>query len=56
MKQEEDEDELVMNLFREITKLFPERRKIKTDLISFKYAPKLVMLMLWYGVSQFYDN
>ena len=54
MKQEEDQR--VRNLFREITKLLPERSKIKTDLLYFKYAPILVMLMRWYGVSQFYDN
>ena len=55
MKQEEEEQR-VRNLFIEITKLLPERRKIKTDLFYFKYAPILVMLMRWYGVSQFYDN
>ena len=33
MKQEEDEDERVRNLFREITKLLPERRKIKIVLL-----------------------
>lgn len=56
MKQEEDEEQRVRNLFIEITKLLPERSKIKTDLLYFKYAPILVMLMRWYGVSQFYDN
>lgn len=45
MRKEEDEDQRVRNLFREITKLLPERSKIKTDL-----------LFRWYSVSQFYDN
>lgn len=40
----------------DITKLLPERSKIKTDLLYFKYAPILVMLFRWYSVSQFYDN
>ena len=31
MRKEEDEDQRVRNLFREITKLLPERSKIKTD-------------------------
>lgn len=56
MRQEEDEDQRVRKLIGEITKLLPERSKIKTDLLYFKYAPILVMLMRWYGVSQFYDN
>ena len=56
MKQDEDEDLRVKKLIGEITKLLPERSKIKTDLLYFKYAPILVMLMRWYGVSQFYDN
>lgn len=56
MRKEEDEDQRVRNLFREITKLLPERSKIKTDLLYFKYAPILVMLFRWYSVSQFYDN
>lgn len=43
-------------MFGEIVKLIPERSKIKTDLLYFKYAPILVMLMRWYGVSQFYSN
>lgn len=43
MRKEEDEDQRVRNLFREITKLLPERSKIKTDLLYFKYAPILVM-------------
>lgn len=50
MKQEEDEEQRVRNLFIEITKLLPGRRKIKTDLFYFKYAPILVMLMRWYQV------
>lgn len=54
MKQEEEEEQRVRNLFIEITKLLPERRKIKTDLFYFKYAPILVMLMQWYGVSKFW--
>ena len=56
MRKEEDEDLRVKKLIGEITKLLPERSKIKTDLLYFKYAPILVMLMRWYGVSQFYDN
>lgn len=56
MRKEEDEDQRVRNLFREITKLLPERSKIKTDLLYFKYAPILVMLFRWYSVSQFYDS
>lgn len=56
MRQEEDEDQRVRNLFREITKLLPERSKIKTDLLYFKYATILVMLFRWYVISQFYDN
>ena len=56
MKQDEDEDQRVKKLIGEITKLLPERSKIKTDLLYFKYVPILVMLMRWYGVSQFYDN
>lgn len=54
--RQEDEDQRVRKLIGEITKLLPERSKIKTDLFYFKYAPILVMLMRWYGVSQFYDN
>lgn len=54
MRQEEDEDLRVKKLIGEITKLLPERSKIKTDLLYFKYAPILVMLMRWYGVSQFW--
>lgn len=56
MKQDEDEDQRVKKLIGEITKLLPERSKIKTDLLYFKYVPILVMLMRWYGVSQFYGN
>lgn len=56
MKQDDDEDQRVRKLIGEIIKLFPERSKIKTDLLYFKYAPILVMLIRWYGVSQFYDN
>lgn len=56
MKQDDDEDQRVRKLIGEITKLLPERSKIKTDLLYFKYAPILVMLIRWYGVSQFYDN
>lgn len=55
-EKDEDEDLRVKKLIGEITKLLPERSKIKTDLLYFKYAPILVMLMRWYGVSQFYDN
>lgn len=55
-KKDEGEDLRVKKLIGEITKLLPERSKIKTDLLYFKYAPILVMLMRWYGVSQFYDN
>lgn len=52
-----DENEQRVNrMFGEIVKLIPERSKIKTDLLYFKYAPILVMLMRWYGVSQFYSN
>lgn len=54
MRQEEDEDLRVKKLIGEITKLITERSKIKTDLLYFKYAPILVMLMRWYGVSQFW--
>ena len=54
---DKDENEQRVNrMFGEIVKLFPERSKIKTDLLYFKYAPILVMLMRWYGVSQFYSN
>lgn len=56
MKKDEDEDLRVKKLIGEITKLLPERSKIKTDLFYFKYAPILVMLFRWYGISQFYDN
>ena len=56
MKQDEDKDQRVKKLIGEITKLLPERSKIKTDLLYFKYAPILVMLFRWYGISQFYDN
>lgn len=55
MKQDDD-DQRVKKLIGEIIKLLPERSKIKTDLLYFKYAPILVMLTRWYGVSQFYDN
>lgn len=55
MKQDDD-DQRVKKLIGEIVKLLPERSKIKTDLLYFKYAPILVMLIRWYGVSQFYDN
>lgn len=56
MKQDDDDDKRVRKLIGEIIKLFPERSKIKTDLLYFKYAPILVMFIRWYGVSQFYDN
>ena len=56
MNQEEDEDRRVRELAEEMVKLIPDRRKIKTDLLYFKYAPILVMLIRWYGVSQFYGN
>lgn len=55
MKQDDD-DQRVEKLIGEIIKLFPERSKIKTDLLYFKYAPILVMLIRWYGVFQFYDD
>ena len=55
MKQGDD-DQRVGKLIGEIVKLLPERSKIKTDLLYFKYAPILVMLTRWYVVSQFYDN
>ena len=55
MKQDDD-DQRVKKLIGEIVKFLPERSKIKTDLLYFKYAPILVMLTRWYGVSQFYDN
>lgn len=45
MRKEEDEDQRVRNLFREITKLLPERSKIKTDLLYFKYAPSCLKKM-----------
>jgi hypothetical protein len=41
MKQDDDEDQRVRKLIGEIIKLFPERSKIKTDLLYFKYAPIL---------------
>ena len=53
---QDDDDQRVKKLIGEIVKLLPERSKIKTDLLYFKYAPILVMLTRWYGVSQFYDN
>lgn len=52
----DENDQRVSRMFGEIVKLIPERSKIKTDLLYFKYAPILVMLFRWYGVSQFYDN
>lgn len=52
----DENDQRVNRMFGEIVKLIPERSKIKTDLLYFKYAPILVMLFRWYGVSQFYDN
>lgn len=55
MKQDDDYQR-VKKLIGEIVKLLPDRSKIKTDLLYFKYAPILVMLIRWYGVSQFYDN
>lgn len=51
-----ENDQRVSRMFGEIVKLIPERSKIKTDLLYFKYAPILVMLFRWYGISQFYDN
>lgn len=56
MNQEEDEDRRVRELAGEIVKLIPDRRKIKTDLLYFKYAPILVMFIRWYGIFQFYGN
>ena len=53
---QDDDDQRVGKLIGEIVKLLPERSKIKTDLLYFKYAPILVMLTRWYVVSQFYDN
>ena len=53
---QDDDDQRVKKLIGEIVKFLPERSKIKTDLLYFKYAPILVMLTRWYGVSQFYDN
>lgn len=52
----DENEQRVSRMFGEIVKLIPERSKIKTDLLYFKYAPILVMLMRWYGVSQFYSN
>lgn len=54
--KKDDDDQRVKKLIGEIVKLLPERSKIKTDLLYFKYAPILVMLIRLYGVSQFYDN
>lgn len=52
----DENEQRVSRMSGEIVKLIPERSKIKTDLLYFKYAPILVMLMRWYGVSQFYSN
>ena len=52
----DENEQRVSRMFGEIVKLIPERSNIKTDLLYFKYAPILVMLMRWYGVSQFYSN
>lgn len=54
--KKEDEDLRVKKLFGEMIKLIPERSKIKSDLLYFKYAPILVMLLRWNGISQFYSN
>lgn len=54
--ENDENDQRVNRMFSEIAKLIPERSKIKSDLFYFRYAPILVMLMRWYGVSQFYDN
>ena len=54
--KKDDDDQRVGKLIGEIVKLLPERSKIKTDLLYFKYAPILIMLTRWYVVSQFYYN
>lgn len=54
--EKEDEDRNVSRMIKEICKMFPDRGKVKTDLIYFKYAPIFVMLLRWYGTFQFYDN
>ena len=56
MEKEEDEDRTVGRMIQEICKIFPDRGKVETDLIYFKYAPILVMLLRWYGTFQFYAN
>ena len=43
-----ENEQRVNRMFGEIVKLIPERSKIKTDLLYFKYAPILVMLFRWY--------
>lgn len=54
--ENDENDQRVNRMFGEITKLLPERSKIKSDLLYFRYAPILVMLMRWYGVWHFYGN
>lgn len=50
------QNESVRKMLGEIAKMFPDRGKVKTDLLYFKYVPILVMLMRWYGTLQFYGN
>jgi len=51
-----EKDGAVAGMVKEICKMLPERSKIETDLLYFKYAPILVMLLRWYGTWQFYSN
>lgn len=46
----------IFGMVNEIHKAVPERSKVKTDLVYFRYAPIAVMLARWWGVYQFYSN
>lgn len=46
----------IFGMVREMHKAIPEKKKVKTDLTYFRYAPIIVMLARWYGVYQFYSN
>ena len=57
--QQQEEESASVNVSKMIVesfKMLPDRSKTKTDLLYFKAAPIIVMLLRWYGAFQFYGN
>lgn len=57
--QQQEEESASVNVSKmlvESFKMLPDRSKTKTDLLYFKAAPIIVMLLRWYGAFQFYGN